>query len=74
MWLYTRATKKTRKRVLFADNGASRARHAFRVSKRPKSEKGYVCGVNKYAFRVSFSPNLFPGLVSSLPGILCDFE
>ena len=52
------------------------ARDAFRVSKSPKSEeeKGYVCGVNKYAFRVSFSPNLFPGLVSSLPGILCDFE
>ena len=27
------------------------------MSKRTKSEKN-VCGVNKYAFRVSFSPNL----------------
>ena len=76
MWLYTRATKKTRKKGYFLPIMARHARHAFRVSKRPKSEKkkGYVCGVNKYAFRVSISQNLFPGLVSSLPGILCDFE
>ena len=28
------------------------ARDAFRVSKGQNQKKGYVCGVNKYAFRV----------------------
>ena len=40
----------------------------------PGGRRNNLQAHNKYAFRVSFSPNLFPGLVSSLPGILCDFE
>ena len=39
MWLYTRATKETRKKGILLPIMARHARDAFRVSKRPRSEK-----------------------------------